>query len=374
MKIVLAFDSFKGSLSAQDACRIVSATLAAEKPAWTLTTKPVADGGEGTSQAILASIAGEWHSCKVMGPLPDTEVEAGYTWFPDDQSALVEMATASGITLVPTNRLNPMLTTTYGTGQLIMKALERNPRRLRLAVGGSATVDGGAGMAMAMGWRFQDASNHPVPLGGGGLEHLARIDAPPVVPRLPPVEVLCDVENPLCGKQGAAFVYGPQKGATPEMVGRLDAALARLASLAKEATGRDCALQRGSGAAGGLAAGAIAFLNAALVPGIDTILDICGVESALRDADWVITGEGRLDNQSFQGKVVSGILKAAHRHHVKVAVIAGQVALTEPEWRGQGVSWAGALAPKGTVTAQVMREAEGRLVRAAQDWLREAAR
>jgi len=362
MKIVLAFDSFKGSLPAQEACRIVTATLAASRPTWEVISKPMADGGEGTSETILSAVVGEWCPCRVMGPLPGRDVAAGFVWFPDDQTALVEMAAASGITLIPSSDLNPMLTTTFGTGQLLMKAMERQPRRILLAVGGSATVDGGVGAAQAMGWRFMDAKGQEIVLGGAGVEAIAKILPPLYTVKLPRVEVLCDVNNPLCGIQGAAVVYGPQKGATPDMIRRLDDALGRLAAIMKSLTGRDIATVPGAGAAGGLAAGAMAFFDAQLVPGVEAVMKVCGVEKAMQGADWVITGEGRLDHQSFQGKVVSGIVNAAKRNHLKVAVIAGQVALSELEWRRCGVQEAYGLVPPGPVTPAMLREARQRLV------------
>ena len=361
MKIVLAFDSFKGSLTAQEACRIVSSTLASIRPSWKVISKPMADGGEGTSQTILSAIHGEWCPCRVMGPLPDRQVEAGYIWLPEDRAALIEMATASGITLIPESHLNPMLTTTYGTGELMMKALERQPRRILLAVGGSATVDGGVGAAMALGWRFLDVAGREVELGGNGLEQISQIISPPDCGSLPPIEVLCDVTNPLCGERGAAVVYGPQKGATADMVRRLDIALSRLAYLMKMQTGRDIAAESGAGAAGGLAAGAMAFMGARLVPGVEAVMNVCGVEKAMQGADWVITGEGRLDHQSFQGKVVSGIVNAARRNHVKVAVIAGQIALSESEWRDSGVAQAYGLVLPGTFTPEMIKETAQRL-------------
>lgn len=361
MKIVLAFDSFKGSLSAREACRIASATLTSLHPAWQVISKPMADGGEGTSETILSAISGEWCPCRVMGPLPEQEVDSGFVWFPGDRTALVELATASGLTLVPAGELNPLRTTTFGTGQLLGRALERQPRRLLLAVGGSATVDGGVGAAMALGWRFLDVNGREVGLGGAGVEAITRVVPPRNPAGLPPVEVLCDVTNPLCGERGAAAVYGPQKGATPAMVRRLDDALCRLAKLIKAQTGRDIVDVPGAGAAGGMAAGAMAFLGARLVPGVEAVMEVCCVDEALRGADWVITGEGRFDQQSLQGKVVSGIIQAAQRNQVNVAVIAGQVALTEAEWRGAGVGQIQSLVPPGPVTPAMLNEAGSRL-------------
>ena len=220
MKVVVSFDSFKGSLTASRACRIAADALRKEWPGCRVVTVPMADGGEGTAEALLSSGLGVWRPRRVMGPLPDMEVDAGTAWFPAERSALVEMASASGITHLRADQLNPMATTTYGTGQLIRAVLDDKPGVIRLAVGGSATTDGGVGAAMALGWRFLDAGGRDVGLGGAALERIAEILPPFRGWSLPPVEVLCDVDNPLCGPDGAAAVYGPQKGATPEMVVR----------------------------------------------------------------------------------------------------------------------------------------------------------
>lgn len=362
MKVVLAFDSFKGSLSAVRACDEAGAALRELHPGWQVVKAPMADGGEGTAEALVMAGHGQWRTCRVMGPLPDMEVEAGTAWFPRERSALVEMASASGITHVRADQLNPMLTTTFGTGQLLRVALDDEPALIRLAVGGSATTDGGVGAAMALGWRFVDEAGRDVGLGGAALERIRRILTPVPALRLPPVEVLCDVNNPLCGPEGAAAVYGPQKGATPDMVERLDRGLCRLAELVKRQFGLSIEGLPGAGAAGGLAGGAVAFLGGRLVPGIGTIIRASGLERELREADWVITGEGSFDAQSFRGKVVSGVLEAARAHRVKVAVMAGRVAVPEAQWRQAGVSAALALAPAGMPTAEAMARA-GSLLR-----------
>lgn len=355
MKVVLAFDSFKGSLSAVRACEEAGAALRERHPGWQVVMAPMADGGEGTAEALVMAGHGEWRPCRVMGPLPDMEVEAGTAWFPRERSGLVEMASASGITHLRKEQLNPMLTTTFGTGQLLRVVLGEEPALIRLAVGGSATTDGGVGAAMALGWRFLDAAGRDAGLGGAALERIERIVPPEPALRLPPVEVLCDVDNPLCGPAGAAAVYGPQKGATPDMVARLDRGLARLAERVKSQLGFSIERLPGAGAAGGLAGGAVAFFGGRLVPGIGTIIRASGLERELQDADWVITGEGSFDSQSFRGKVVSGVLGAALRAGVKVAVVAGRVAVREDQWRAAGIRAALALSVPGMTTEEAMR-------------------
>ncbi|MGE5294926.1 MAG: glycerate kinase, partial [Solirubrobacterales bacterium] len=257
-------------------------------------------------------------------------------WLPDTRTAVVEMATASGLPLLTPDQYNPLKTTTYGTGQLIKAAIDRGADQILLAIGGSATVDGGVGAAMALGWRFLDADGKEICLGGG---HLAEVDQilPPEQEIAAAVKVLCDVDNPLCGEHGAARVYGPQKGATPQMVEILDANLAHLAAIVKDQLGENIKDLPGSGAAGGLAAGAVAFLDARLVSGVDEVIAQNHLKEELADADWVITGEGRFDTQSLRGKVVSGVARAAREAGAKVAVIAGQVLLPPEIYRRSGI-------------------------------------
>lgn len=336
MKIVVALDSFKGSLTAVQACDIVAQALRSSVPGVEVVTKPMADGGEGTASVLMAAAGGQWISKAVMGPLPDMEVEAGFVWLPDDRAALVEMATASGLPLLRPEQRNPLRTTTYGTGQLIQAAVDYGANHILLAIGGSATVDGGVGAAMALGWRFLTRGGREVDFGGGQLLNVEGI-FPPAHPLKATVEVLCDVDNPLCGEHGAAQVYGPQKGATPGMVEQLDAGLAHLARVVKEQLGRDIACLPGAGAAGGLAAGAVAFLNARLVPGIDAVMSQTRLTEAVAGADWVVTGEGSFDEQSLRGKVVSGVTRVARAAGARIAVCAGQVRLEPGRYRQAGI-------------------------------------
>ncbi|MCF8086297.1 MAG: glycerate kinase [Desulfohalobiaceae bacterium] len=339
VKIVFAFDSFKGSLGARQACEAAVAGWRSRRAeSDVLATRPLADGGEGTAASVLACRDGEWVECPVWGPLGESRVRAGYAWFPNESEALVEMASASGLCLLLPRQYDPLRASTYGTGELIRAALGKNPERILLAVGGSATVDGGVGAATALGWRFLDAHERPLEPGGGSLQGLHRI-LQQAGPDLPPIEVLCDVDNPLLGPHGAAAVFGPQKGAGPAEVAALERGLARLSGLAKKQLGAEMDIP-GGGAAGGLAAGASVFLGARLVPGISRIVSVSDLDTELRDADWVVTGEGSLDQQSLRGKVVSGVLQAAECHGVRVAVIAGRICLSEAEWRKTGISHA----------------------------------
>ncbi len=340
MNVLVACDSFKGTLSAAEACDIVAVVLRQHDPAWRVATLPMADGGEGTGAALLAACGGERvHVHGVVGPLPSMRVTAEFEWLSGRSVAVVEMARASGLPLFSPTQRNPMLTTTHGTGQLLGAALERSPDRILLTLGGSATVDGGTGAARALGWRFLDATGDDIPLGGGGLAQLSRIVHPDATPTTPlHVQALCDVQNPLCGPDGAAAVYGPQKGATPGMVEELEAGLANLAECIRRDVGVAVDSLPGAGAAGGFGAGAVAFLGAELVPGVEAVAEACGLETALAGCDWVVTGEGQLDTQSLQGKVVSGVVKAAAAASVRVAVVCGRNTLAESSWRDAGVS------------------------------------
>ena len=255
MKMVVAMDSFKGSLTAVRACTVVAEAVGSVRPEAEIVIKPMGDGGEGTAAALMTAAGGMWVAKTVMGPLPERQVEAGFVWLAESRTAVVEMATASGLGLLNPDQQNPLKTTTYGTGQLIGAAIEHGAQRVLLAVGGSATVDGGVGAAMALGWTFLARDGSAISLGGGGLAALDRIVAPDAAVPME-VEVLCDVDTPLCGPHGAARVYGPQKGATPEMVETLETSLSHLAVLAQAQVGRPVGDLPGAGAAGGLGAGA----------------------------------------------------------------------------------------------------------------------
>ena len=396
MKIVVALDSFKGSLTAVQACDIVAQALCSIVPGVDVVTKPMADGGEGTAAVLMAAAGGQWISTRVMGPLPGMEVEAGFVWLPDNHTALVEMATASGLPLLTPEQRNPLETTTYGTGQLIQAAIGHGANHILLAIGGSATVDGGVGAATALGWKFLTKKGEEIGLGGGQLARIVRIvpplnvlarhgqdarathrrdahatETPGGITTNATVEVLCDVDNPLCGEHGAARVYGPQKGATPAMVEQLDAGLAHMARLVKDQLGRDIACLPGAGAAGGLAAGAVAFLNARLVPGIDAIMAQTRLPGAVAGAAWVVTGEGSFDEQSLRGKVVSGVTRVARAAGAKVAVCAGQVRLEPGRYRQAGIEAALACMEPGMELDYAIAHGAELLDRAARRFVRD---
>jgi glycerate kinase len=286
VKIVLSFDSFKGTLTAREVCDAVAEGIRSVRPDVEIVSLPMADGGEGTSEAMMAALGGEWIPMTVTGPLPHMKADAGYAWLEYEKTAVVEMAVASGLPQVKAEERNPMIATTYGTGELIKAAIEKGARKILLTVGGSATVDGGVGAAEALGWKFTDSG---------------EIIAPQNL-KMPEVDVLRDVTNPLCGPNGAAHVYGPQKGATPEMVELLDARLWKLSEQISKTLGKNVRDIPGAGAAGGLSAGAVAFMNGRLVRGIDTVMKTVGLADALKGSTWVLTGEGKFDSQSIQGK------------------------------------------------------------------------
>lgn len=326
MKIVIAPDSFKESLSAAEVAREIRAGFAEIFPDADYRLLPVADGGEGTVEALVAATGGEHVALSVTGPL-GAPVEAFYGLTGDGHTAVIEMAAAAGLALVPPERRDPLVTATAGVGELIRAALDRGARHLVVGLGGSATNDGGAGMATALGARLLDHQGRPIGPGGGALADLARIDLSGLDPRLADcaIEVACDVDNPLVGPDGASAVFGPQKGATPAMVAALDHGLARFAAAIEAATGRAVADLPGGGAAGGLGAGLHALVGARLRPGAAIVMEAVGLDAAVADADLVITGEGRIDGQTIHGKTPVGVATVAKRHGKPVIAIAGSL-------------------------------------------------
>lgn len=325
MKVLIAVDSFKGSLSSQQAGEAISQGIKRVYPNAETRVIPMADGGEGTVEAIVKATQGKKIYTTVNSPLGE-QVEAPIGLLPDG-TAVIEMAAASGLPLVSVEKRNPLLTTTYGTGELIKKALDLGAKEILIGIGGSATNDGGAGMAQALGVKFLDEKGQELSWGGGALSKLKKIDMSNVDPRLSSVKitVMCDVDNPLCGLKGASYVFGPQKGATPEMVKILDSNLAHFAQIIKEQIGIEVAEVPGAGAAGGLGAGLMAFLGAKLKSGVEAILDVVGFEEMASNVDLVITGEGRIDAQSLHGKVPYGIAKRAAKFDKPVIAIVGSI-------------------------------------------------
>jgi glycerate kinase len=338
MRIVVAPDSFKGSLTALAVAEAMERGVRAVFPDAAISKVPVADGGEGTVEALVAATGGRLESRWVTGPLGEP-VEARWGVLGDGRTAVVEMAAASGLPLVPRERRDPRVTTTRGTGELVRAALDAGLPRVVVGLGGSATNDGGAGLARALGVRLLDDAGRDLPEGGAALARLARVDLAGIDPRVASTEVVvaCDVDNPLTGPRGASAVFGPQKGATPAMVAELDAALERYARLAREATGRDVAGLPGAGAAGGLGAGLLFFSPARLRPGVEIVLETTGFEALVRGADLVLTGEGRTDFQTAMGKAPVGVAAAAKRHGVPVVCLSGGLGPGADEVLARGI-------------------------------------
>jgi glycerate kinase len=324
MKIVIAPDSFKDSLSAQGVAQAIASGLIEVWPDAELIECPMADGGEGTIEAVLAACNGQWMSQTVSGPLGQT-VNAQWGWLAQSRTAIIEMAMASGLQMLTLQQRDATLSSTQGTGELILAALDAGAKRVILAIGGSATNDAGAGMLSALGARFLDAQGQALAAGGLALARLDRIELDGLDQRLKDVqfEVAADVDNPLCGPNGASHIFGPQKGASPEQVRALDAALGHFAEQSAKVLGNDESHYPGSGAAGGMGFAAKAYLNASFRPGVEVVADLTGLEAALKGADLVITGEGRFDAQTLRGKTPFGVARVARRAGVPVIVLAG---------------------------------------------------
>ncbi len=326
MKIVIAPDSYKESLSALDVATAIETGFREIYPHAEYVKVPVADGGEGTVEAMVAATQGHIVQVSVTGPLGEP-VEAFYGLSGDMRCAYIEMAAASGLESVPPTRRNPLLTTSWGTGELIRYALDAGVSQIIIGIGGSATNDGGAGMAQVLGAKLLTAEQQQIAPGGGALETLARIDLSELDPRLADcrIDVACDVTNPLTGPQGASAVFGPQKGATTAMIERLDSGLQHFAQIIARDLDIDVLSLEGGGAAGGMGAALYAFCGAKLRPGIEIVTDALRLADLVADADLVITGEGRIDSQTIHGKVPVGVAKVAKRFNVPVIGIAGSL-------------------------------------------------
>ena len=325
MRVVVAMDSFKGTFSSKEVGEFVKRGIKVVYPDAIVEVFLVADGGEGTLDAIIFQTHGQYINVKVNAPLGN-QINAKYG-IVDSNIAIIEMAEASGLGLVPEDKRNPLITSSFGTGQLIKDALDYGCKKIIIGIGGSATNDGGIGLLKALGIRFLDKNGFDIGDGGGALELLTKIDATMLDKRLADTEVLvaCDVSNPLCGEQGASSVYGPQKGATPEMISKLDENLHHFSSLVTQTFSIDNANIHGSGAAGGVGYALITFCNASLQRGIDIVIETVKIEEAIKNADIVITGEGRIDAQSLYGKTPIGLAKIAKKHGKPIFVIAGSI-------------------------------------------------
>lgn len=338
MKIIIAPDSFKGSLSAVEVASTILSATRKIFPGASIECLPLSDGGEGLVESLVEATGGTKYYLEVTGPLV-SKVKAFWGILGDGKTAVIEMAAASGLMLIDESQRNPLLTTSYGTGELIKAALDKGCSRIIIGIGGSATNDGGAGMAQALGAELNDEQGEPISPGGGELKRLAKIDIEGLDPRLKQVEIIaaCDVSNSLIGPQGASYIYGPQKGATSSMIKQLDEALKHYSNVIERDLGIKVENIKGSGAAGGLGAGIMAFLNGSLIPGIDLVLDVIGIEEELSDCDLLITGEGRLDMQSTFGKVPIGVALRASKFGVPVVVLAGSVEKNIDQFHEQGV-------------------------------------
>ncbi|WP_426139816.1 glycerate kinase [Pseudomonas sp. DWP3-1-2] len=371
MKIVIAPDSFKDSLSAQGVADAIASGLAEVWPDAELIKCPMADGGEGTIEAVLAACDGELMTAPVSGPLGEP-VQAHWGWLASSRTAIIEMAMASGLQLLTLDQRDARITSTRGTGELILAALDAGATRVILAIGGSATNDAGSGMLSALGARFLNVDGLPVAPGGLALAHVAHVDLLNLDARLADVqfEVAADVDNPLCGPHGASHVFGPQKGASPEQVVQLDAALGHFADHCAQVLGRDWRDEPGCGAAGGMGFAAKACLKASFRPGVEVVADLTGLDRVLQGADLVITGEGRFDAQTLRGKTPFGVARIARRAGVPVIVLAGTLGEGYADLYEHGISAAFALASGPMTLEQACRDAPDLLHDRARDLAR----
>ncbi len=355
MRIVVAPDSFKGSLSAVGVAKAMERGILAVFPGAEVLKVPIADGGEGTVEALVTATRGRIEHCVVRGPLGEP-ADARWGVLGDGETAVIEMAAASGLPLVPMERRDPRVTTTFGTGELMKAAFDAGFAKLIIGIGGSATNDGGAGMARALGVRFLDGAGHDLPEGGAALTRLVRIDLSGLDRRVPRANIIvaCDVDNPLTGQRGASAVYGPQKGASPEAIQELDGALEKYAAVAKAATGRDVASAPGAGAAGGLGAGLLYFTPARLRPGVGIVLDAARFSTMMQGANLVITGEGRTDLQTAMGKAPVGVARVAQQHGIPVLCIAGALGEGADDVLAKGVEALASIVPRAMALEECM--------------------
>lgn len=371
MKIILAPDSYKGSLTAAEVCQAMAAGIRRVFPDAAVSAAPLADGGEGTVQSLVDATGGRIVAKAVTGPLGE-RVSAFFGILGDGRTGVIEMAAASGLPLVPPGQRNPRITTTYGTGELIRAALDEGCVKLIIGSGGSATHDGGAGMAQALGFRLLDRHGSELPPGGAALQSLRRIDATGKDPRLRNTEVVvaCDVTNPLTGPNGAAAVYGPQKGATPAMVAELDRALANFAAVVAQDLGLRIEELPGAGAAGGLGGGLVAFLGGRLKRGIEIVMEAVRLEEKMAGTDLVITGEGRIDGQSLNGKTPLGVARLAKKAGLPVLAVAGGIGPGAELLFGHGIDGLTAITDRPMTLEDALDDAAALVAAATERMLR----
>lgn len=324
--ITLAFDSFKGSLNSAEVAEAFEEGLHTVLPHCVVRKVRIADGGEGTLEALIDTIGGKYETVTVNDPI-GRPVHARYGIIEEGDTAVIELAAASGLTLLSHEERNPMTTDTYGTGQLIAHALHKGCKKILLCIGGSATNDAGVGLLRALGYRFIDIEGNELIGGGEVLQHIHKIDDTQVLPQLSEthITVACDVDNPLWGTNGAAHIFAPQKGASPAMVCELDNGLRHFCNIIRQFNGKDVSTIPGGGAAGGVGAALVAFFNAQLKSGIEMVLDTIRFEDTIKDCDLIVTGEGKLDRQTLMGKAPIGILHRARKHDIPVIAIGGIV-------------------------------------------------
>ena len=341
MKFVIAPDKYKGSLTAFEFCNAVEEGLNRAMEKVEIIKMPLADGGDGTIDVVKHYLKGDIVKVNVDDPLFRT-VEAGYLLSQETRISYIEMAEASGLNLLKEDEKNCMLTTTLGTGELIADALQKGAKEIILGIGGSATNDGGMGMASALGFRFLDKNNAVLEPKGENLIHIKTIDSSQVNPLLKNVEVkvACDVTNPLYGKNGAAYIYAGQKGASNEDLEALDNGLRNYSKIVQRQFGIDVQQIEGAGAAGGMGAGSVVFLNAQLTSGIDLIKELADFDTNIKGADWIITGEGKLDDQTLSGKTISGVIKSAKNQNIPVAALCGSVNMSVETQKELGLTYA----------------------------------
>ena len=358
-RILVAPDSFKGTLSASEAAMAMGRGVRRALPVASVRLFPVSDGGEGFIDALVPPARGTREWTEVRGPLPRQRVRARWALLAQGSTAVIEMAAASGLALVGRDERDPCVTSTFGVGELMLSALDRGAGTILVGIGGSATNDGGAGMASALGVRFLDSSGAVLPQGGSALAGLRRIDASGLDGRLAKtvVTAACDVRSPLTGPEGASRVFAPQKGAGPAEVEILECAMARYADVLRDDLGIDVVSLPGAGAAGGLGAGLAAFCGATLESGIDVVLDATGFDAALSSCDLLLTGEGRVDAQTRQGKALAGLLRRAFAARVPVACVAGSVRGPRTEYTGE----------KGFIALESLEDGPGGPERAMND-------
>lgn len=359
VKFVLAPDSFKESLMASEVCRAMEEGIRMVFPLAEIIKIPMADGGEGTVEALVTGTQGEYYYKEVQGPLPHQRIKAKFGLLGDKQTAVIEMAEASGLALLNSQERNPLLTSTHGTGDLILAALDLGVQEIILGLGGSGTNDGGAGMAQALGVRFTDKAGQEIAMNGGNLKQVYKIDMSSIDPRIWQTSIrgACDVRNPLVGPEGAAAIYGPQKGANPNMVRELDENLSYFAQVIAKELNKEVQNIPSAGAAGGLGGGLLAFTSAKLESGIDLIIEKLALEEAIKNADYVWTGEGRIDSQSRFGKLPYGIARLCKANNIALIALAGSLGQGSNQLFQDGITALFSIMQEPTELDQALKQA-----------------